>query len=83
VSPENKRNSKILISSAAFYGNDVDAKAKLVDAEKQCCLHNGFFQIIGHKVPELLQVRIFQCAKRFFDQPFEEKNKVSKGMGSR
>jgi hypothetical protein len=43
VSPENKRNSKILISSAAFYGNDVDAKAKLVEAVKKYCLHNGFF----------------------------------------
>jgi len=83
VLPEHKGNSKILISSAAFYGNDVDAKAKLVEAVKKCCLHNGFFQIIGHKVPELLQTQIFECSKRFFDQPFEEKNKVSKGMGSR
>jgi len=83
VSPENKRNSKILISSAAFYWNEVDAKAKLEEGVKKCRLHNGFFQIIGHNVPELLQMQIFQCAKRFFDQPLEEKNKVNRGMGSR
>ena len=65
-------------TSSAFYGDDEEAKAKLVADVKKCCLHNGFFQIIGHKVPQDLQTKVFECSKSFFDQPPEEKNKVSK-----
>ncbi len=64
---------------AGFYSDDPAEKAKLVEEVKNCCLHNGFFQIVGHHVPAHLQSHIFNCSKKFFDQPLEEKRKVSKG----
>jgi len=67
------------ISITVFYGDDQEAKDKLVADVKRCCLHNGFFQITGHSVPRALQQKAFQCSKRFFDLPLDEKNKVGKG----
>jgi isopenicillin N synthase-like dioxygenase len=69
-----------LIFTLAFYGGDSTAKAKLVEDIKHCCLHNGFFQIVGHQVPLELQTKMFQCSKSFFDLPLEEKSKVNKGI---
>jgi len=66
----------------AFYGDDVAAKSKLVEDVRKCCLHNGFFQITGHKVPEELQEGVLDCLKEFFTLPQEEKEKVLKGMHS-
>ena len=66
-------------SHEAFYSEDAEAKRKLVDDVRDCCLHNGFFQIVGHRVPLKLQERVFQCSKRFFNLPLEDKVKVSKG----
>jgi isopenicillin N synthase-like dioxygenase len=63
----------------AFYGSDAKAKANLVTQVKNCCLYNGFFQIVGHRVPSKLQSDVFDCSKQFFEQPLEEKKKVSKG----
>ena len=64
---------------AVFYGDDQGAKEKLVSDVKSCCLHNGFFQITGHSVPRELQQRAFECSKRFFELPLEEKMRVGKG----
>lgn len=47
---------------------------------RECCLHNGFFQILGHNVPLELQENIMNWNKKFFDLPLEEKVKVGKGM---
>lgn len=63
----------------AFYGNDEVAKAQLVEEVRKCCLHNGFFQITGHRVPAELQQDLLKCVKEFFALPQGEKEKVLKG----
>ncbi|KAF8863140.1 Clavaminate synthase-like protein [Acephala macrosclerotiorum] len=68
-----------ILDFSPFYGNGSAAKAKLVQQVKDCCLHNGFFQIVGHQVPSKLQTKIFECSKAFFNLPLEEKSKLSKG----
>jgi isopenicillin N synthase-like dioxygenase len=46
---------------------------------RNCCLHNGFFQITGHAVPIELQKKMMDWNKKFFHLPLEEKSKVNKG----
>lgn len=70
-------------SYVAFYGDDEKAKAQLVEDVKKCCLHNGFFQIVGHKVPAELQERTIKCVKEFFALPQEEKDQVHKSIASK
>lgn len=67
-----------ILDFSAFYSNDVSAKKKLVDDVRNCCLHNGFFQITGHKVPLELQQRIMDWNKKFFDLSLEDKMTVNK-----
>ena len=69
----------IVCHSTAYYGTDEAAKAKLVDEVRKCCLHNGFFQITGHRVPAELQEAVFKMSKTFFSLPQESKDKASIG----
>lgn len=62
-----------------FYGGDEAAKAKLVDDVRKCCLHNGFFQIVGHRVPLELQEALLRNVKAFFALSKEDKALVHKG----
>lgn len=62
-----------------FYGDDAAAKTKLVNDVRECCLHNGFFQIVGHRVPAKLQNEVLESLKAFFSLPLTEKEKVHKG----
>lgn len=66
----------------AFYGEDSAAKAKLVESIKECCLYNGFFQIIGHRVPIKLQKAVMRCTQRFFELPLERKLEFDKSTTS-
>ncbi|KAF2705087.1 Clavaminate synthase-like protein [Pleomassaria siparia CBS 279.74] len=67
-----------ILDFAAFYSGDAAAKTNLVNDVRNCCLHNGFFQITGHLVPLELQKRIMEWNKRFFDLTLEQKNEVNK-----
>jgi isopenicillin N synthase-like dioxygenase len=67
-----------ILDFSPFYGNDSEAKAKLVEEVRKCCHYNGFFQITGHRVPLELQRRVMQCSKRFFNLPLEEKLQINK-----
>ncbi|KAF1996305.1 Clavaminate synthase-like protein [Amniculicola lignicola CBS 123094] len=67
-----------ILDFSAFYGTDSAKKQELVDQVRECCLHNGFFQILGHQVPLELQQKAMNWNKRFFDLPLEEKVKVGK-----
>lgn len=69
-----------VLNFSSYYSNDAAAKQKLVEQVKQCCLHNGFFQIVNTNVPISLQEKTMKWCERFFDMPLEEKVKVSKGM---
>ncbi|KAK5046615.1 hypothetical protein LTR84_007376 [Exophiala bonariae] len=67
-----------ILDFSVFYGNDQEAKSKLVDDVRNCCLHNGFFQITGHRVPADLQEAVLDCLKDFFALPQAAKEKVLK-----
>ncbi|PWY76080.1 Clavaminate synthase-like protein [Aspergillus sclerotioniger CBS 115572] len=67
-----------ILDFSSFYGGDSAAKAQLVEAVRNSCLYNGFFQITGHRVPIELQHRVMRCAQRFFELPLEEKLKIDK-----
>ncbi|KAF2682003.1 Clavaminate synthase-like protein [Lentithecium fluviatile CBS 122367] len=67
-----------ILDFSAFYSGDAAAKQKLVEDVRNCCLHNGFFQITGHAVPLELQQRIMGWNKKFFDLPLEQKMKINK-----
>ena len=69
-----------ILDFSSFYGGDSEAKAKLVEQVRECCLYNGFFQITGHRVPLGLQRRVMDCSKRFFDLPVEEKLQIDKSI---
>jgi len=67
-----------ILDFSVFYGDDENAKTKLVDDVRECCLHNGFFQIVGHRVPTELQNDVLKSLKSFFSLPQAEKEKVHK-----
>ncbi|KAF5675297.1 cytochrome P450 monooxygenase [Fusarium denticulatum] len=67
-----------IIDFSGFYSEDPAEKKKVVDQVRESCLYNGFFQILGHSVPVDKQTKALQCAKKLFNLPLEEKEKVSK-----
>ncbi|KAK5298034.1 hypothetical protein LTR99_007723 [Exophiala xenobiotica] len=67
-----------ILDFSPFYGDNEDAKTKPVAEVRKCCLHNGFFQIVGHRVPADLQEGVLKCVKKFFALPQEEKELVLK-----
>lgn len=67
-----------ILDFSAFYADDSHGKAKLVEQVRDCCLHNGFFQVTGHGLPLDLQKRALSCGRRFFLLPMEEKLKLDK-----
>ena len=69
-----------ILDFSAYYSDDENARAKLVEEVRKCCLYNGFFQIKNHSVPLELQRRVMKCAKRFFDLPVEEKLQIDKSI---
>ncbi|OQO11602.1 hypothetical protein B0A48_03329 [Cryoendolithus antarcticus] len=73
-----KAEAPPILDFSPFYGGDEVAKAALVDQVRRCCLHNGFFQIVGHRVPQSLQQDVLRCVQSFFSLPQEEKDKVHK-----
>ncbi|KAI3803679.1 hypothetical protein L1987_31839 [Smallanthus sonchifolius] len=48
----------------------------LVDEVRHACENWGFFQVFNHGVPLESREKLMSAAKRFFDQPVEEKTKV-------
>ncbi|KAL6240666.1 hypothetical protein RBB50_012376 [Rhinocladiella similis] len=67
-----------ILDFSPFYSNDEEAKAKLIAQVRKCCLHNGFFQIVGHNVPSDLQEGVLKCVKEFFSMPQADKELVLK-----
>ncbi|KXT14229.1 hypothetical protein AC579_7543 [Pseudocercospora musae] len=67
-----------ILDFSVIYGNDAAAKSELVETVKKCCLRNGFFQIVGHRVPRELQQDVLDSVKSFFNLPQELKEKVHK-----
>lgn len=71
------------VFESAFYRNDEKAKSELIETIRNCCLRNGFFQIVGHNVPAELQDSMLDCTKQLFALPQEDKDAVLKGKRSK
>ncbi|XP_076926075.1 protein LATERAL BRANCHING OXIDOREDUCTASE 1-like [Bidens hawaiensis] len=56
-----------------------EAIHNLVDQIRDACKNWGFFQVINHGVPIDSREKIQLAAKRFFDQPTDEKRQVKRG----
>lgn len=54
-------------------GSDADA---VVEEIRSACASSGFFQLIGHGIPESLQQQVFAASKSLFALPHEEKLKL-------
>ncbi|EFX04999.1 2og-Fe oxygenase family protein [Grosmannia clavigera kw1407] len=67
-----------LIDFSGFYSDDAAKKKAVVDQIRTSCLHNGFFQIVGHSVPLDQQKAVMDAVKRFFALPQADKDAVSK-----
>ncbi|QDS71926.1 hypothetical protein FKW77_000629 [Venturia effusa] len=67
-----------ILDFSPFYGKDEKAKSELVETIRDCCLRNGFFQILGHNVPAELQDSMLRCTKQLFALPQEEKDALLK-----
>ncbi|KAI1844511.1 hypothetical protein JX265_009994 [Neoarthrinium moseri] len=71
--------SKIpIIDFSGFYSEDSAKKSEVVTQVRESCLYNGFFQIINHSVPLGHQQAALKSAKKFFNLPQNDKDKVSK-----
>lgn len=67
--------SPLVNLSLADY-NNATAIQGLVDQVHDGCKNWGFFQVINHGVPIEICEQLMSVAKKFFDQPVEEKRKV-------
>jgi isopenicillin N synthase-like dioxygenase len=54
-----------------------EARRGVVEAIRNACITYGFFQLVGHGVPQELQQKVLQCAEDFFSLPMDEKMVVS------
>lgn len=58
-----------ILDFSVFYGSDSQAKTKLVQTVRECCLKNGFFQITGHRVSRELQRRAMSWRRTLLRPP--------------
>ncbi|CAI9286813.1 unnamed protein product [Lactuca saligna] len=54
----------------------------LISQVRDACKNWGFFEVINHGVPVDVREKLQSAAKKFFDQPLEEKKKVKRGEGN-
>lgn len=64
------------LSAYLHQPNSSDAEL-VVEQIRSACATSGFFQLIGHGIPESLQKQAFAAAKIFFNLSDEEKKKLS------
>lgn len=63
--------------SAYLQHPDSSEASSVVEQIRAACATSGFFQLIGHGIPESLQQQAFEAARTFFTLPDEEKRKLS------
>ncbi|OAA61959.1 Oxoglutarate/iron-dependent oxygenase [Niveomyces insectorum RCEF 264] len=62
-----------ILDFSAFYGNDADARDRLIADIDRACRDKGFFQLTNTSVSQDLQDRILAAARAFFALPLDEK----------
>lgn len=50
----------------------------VVSEVRSACMTYGFFQLTGHGISLDLQHKAFECSKRFFSLPLEQKLRLTK-----
>lgn len=66
-----------LIDVAPLRGTDPEAKHAVARALGRACREIGFFQVVGHGVPEALMAQVFAASRTFFAQPMAAKEALS------
>jgi isopenicillin N synthase-like dioxygenase len=54
-----------------------ESRDAVVTEVRDACRTYGFFQLVGHGIPQSLQDKVFECAETFFALPTKEKMEVS------
>jgi isopenicillin N synthase-like dioxygenase len=54
-----------------------ESRDVVIKEVRDACVTYGFFQLVGHGVPEVLREKVFNCAETFFALPTDEKMEVS------
>jgi isopenicillin N synthase-like dioxygenase len=60
------------------WDGDLVDRSELADAVRLICHHLGFFQLVGHGVPDEFRTRYFWLLQRFFDLPEADKARIDK-----
>ena len=63
--------------SAYLQHPNSSAADTIVEQIRAACATSGFFQLVGHGIPESLQEQAFRAARTFFNLSNEEKRKLS------
>jgi isopenicillin N synthase-like dioxygenase len=69
-------NAMPVIDITALRGTDAAGRQRTAAEIRQACMASGFFYVKGHAVAEAELGEIFAAAKRFFDLPLAEKEKL-------
>tara|TARA_R110000868_G_scaffold353707_1_gene614892 strand:- start:464 stop:1558 length:1095 start_codon:yes stop_codon:yes gene_type:complete len=77
INDENAGFSLPVVDLGGLRSGDEAARSNVVSAIRAACLDKGFFYCVGHGVSPDLVARVFDCSKRFFALPMEEKLKLS------
>lgn len=72
------------VDLSSFFSGDSDEKGKQAARDKisEACSDYGFFQIVGHGVPQHLLSKAIKLSATFFEYPDEEKHKISPKEGA-
>lgn len=66
-----------VIDIAPFLGGSAADRAAVADEVDAACRDIGFFQIVGHQVPNALTTGVYETARAFFAQSEDEKERVA------
>lgn len=77
IDDENAGFSLPVVDLGGLRSADNDARSNVISAIRAACLDKGFFYCVGHGVSPDLIGKVFECSKRFFALPMEEKLQLS------
>ncbi|ETS87465.1 hypothetical protein PFICI_01293 [Pestalotiopsis fici W106-1] len=69
------------IDFQAWFGQDEDAKAQLIEQLRSACETHGFFALINHGIPQSLLDSMLEQSADFFSLPIEKKEQYNKDLG--
>ena len=67
-----------VVDLAPAAGPEAAAAQSVADAVARACREHGFFQIVGHGIPQALIDDVFRQSRRFFGLPMAEKRNLAR-----